>query len=237
MRQVFYVASKELRSYFVTPVAYLVVAFWFALVSLFFFFSVAGQDASLTNVFGVMTIILLFAIPVLTMRLLSEETRTGTLELLMTAPVKDWAVVLGKYLGVLGLYFVMLVLTLFYPLMIMLYKGSPDWGPIWSGYLGLFLFGMVALAIGLFTSSLTSNQIASGFIGLVLLVALYVIGNLASSLSAELGDFFHNISISERLSPFERGVVDLRDILFYLVFSALMVFLTVQVVDARRYRS
>src|SRR6476661_1853861 len=110
MREMFYIAGKELRSYFVTPVAYLVVGAWIALVSLFFIFSVGQQDASLRNVFGVMVIILLFGIPFLTMRLFAEEQRTGTLELLLTAPVRDWAVVLGKFLGVLVLYSVMLAI-------------------------------------------------------------------------------------------------------------------------------
>lgn len=237
MRELFYIAGKELRSYFVTPVAYVVIGFWFAIVSLFFYFSVANSQATLSNVFGVMIIFLLFALPILTMRLLAEESRTGTLELLMTAPVKDWAVVLGKYIGVLGLYATMLGVTLFYPLLLALYNGKPDWGPIWSGYLGLLLFGMVGLAIGLFASSLSSNQIVSAGIGWVMMVILFVIGNLGSSSGSGLSDFFHKLSISDRMDSFQRGIIDLKDVVFYLAFAALLLFLTVQVVDARRYRA
>ena len=237
MREMLYIAGKELRSYFVTPVAYLVIGPWLALVSLFFFFSVAAQDASLRNVFGVMIIILLFAIPALTMRLFAEEQRTGTLELLLTAPVRDWAVVLGKFIGVLCLYIVMLAITLFYPLLLALYNGNPDWGPILSGYLGILLFGMAALSIGMFASSLTSNQIASAVIGIVILVALFVIGNLGQSVGTGLADFLGKLSISNRMDQFERGVIHLGDVIFYLSFSALVLFLTVQVIDARRYRA
>lgn len=237
MRELFYIAGKELRSYFVTPLAYILIGVWFALVSLFFFLAVAQSDASLRNVFGVMIIFLLFVLPMLTMRLLAEESRTGTLELLMTAPVKDWAVVIGKYLGVLGLYTAMIGVTLFYPLLLALYNGNPDWGPIWSGYVGIFLFGMAGLAIGIFTSALTSNQIASALIGVVIMVALFVIGNLGSSVSSGFGDFLNKLSISNRMDSFERGIIDLKDVIFYLAFSALLLFLTVQVVDARRYRA
>jgi len=105
MREAFYIATKELRSYFVSPVAYVIAAFWLAGTGIFFYSSVVqGHDPSMRNVFGVVIILLLLITPALTMRLLSEESRTGTLELLLTAPVKDWAVVLGKFLGAFGLY-------------------------------------------------------------------------------------------------------------------------------------
>jgi ABC-2 type transport system permease protein len=238
MREALYIAGKELRSYFVSPVAYVIVAFWLVATGFFFYASVTlGQEASLRNVFGVVIILLLLISPALTMRLLAEESRTGTLELLLTAPVKDWAVVLGKFLGALGLYAVMIALTLFYPLLLVLYKGNPDWGPIWSGYLGLLLVGMLFLSVGLFASALTSNQMVSAVIAFVLLLLLFVISQLSQNVSAGLGDFLRKISVGERFDPFERGIVDLRDIVFYISVSALVLFLTVQVVEARRYRA
>src|SRR5947209_16699700 len=155
MRSVFYIMTKELRSYFVSPIAYVVVAFWLVATGYFFTVSVTqSQQSSLVSVFGVVTILLLLISPALTMRLLSEESRTGTLELLLTAPIKDWAVVLGKFLAALGLYAVMIALTIFYPILLVLYNGNPDWWPIWSGYIGLLLLGMFFLAIRLFASAL-----------------------------------------------------------------------------------
>jgi ABC-2 type transport system permease protein len=238
MRNVLYVAGKELRSYFVSPVAYIVAGLWLVGTGVFFYAAVSlGQDASLRNVFGVITVLLLFVAPALTMRLLAEESRTGTLELLLTAPVRDWAVVLGKFLGALALYVVMIGLTLVYPLILILFGGTPDWGPIWSGYLGLVLFGMAFLAVGLFSSALTSNQMVAAVVSVVILVVLYVISQFSASFGGGLGDFLTKISLRERFDPFERGIVDLRDIIFYLTFTALVLFLTIQVVEARRYRS
>jgi ABC-2 type transport system permease protein len=238
MREALYIAGKELRSYFVSPVAYVIMAFWLVATGFFFYAAVTlGQEASLRNVFGVVIILLLLISPALTMRLLAEESRTGTLELLLTAPVKDWAVVLGKFLGALGLYAVMIGLTLFYPLLLILYKGNPDWGPIWSGYLGLLLVGMLFLSVGLFASALTSNQMVSAVIAFVLLLLLFVISQLSQNVSAGVGDFLRKISVGERFDPFERGIVDVRDVVFFVSVSALVLFLTVQVVEARRYRA
>jgi len=171
VRNVLFIAGKELRSYFVSPVAYVIVAFWLVATGFFFWRSVdITNEASLRNVFGVVTILLLLISPALTMRLLAEESRTGTLELLLTAPVRDWSVVLGKFLGALGLYLVMMGLTLVYPVLLMMLGGNPDWGPIWSGYLGLILLGMSFLAVGLFASALTSNQMVSAVIAFVILL-------------------------------------------------------------------
>src|SRR5437868_1081480 len=217
MREVIYIAGKEVRSYFVSPVAYVIVAFWLVATGFFFYVNVTlGQDASLRNVFGVVIILLLLISPALTMRLLAEESRTGTLELLLTAPVKDWAVVLGKFLGALGLYAVMITLTLFYPLLLVLYKGNPDWGPIWSGYLGLLLVGMLFLSVGLFASALPSNQMVSAVIAFVLLLLMFVISQLSQNVTAGLGTLLTKISVGERFDPFQRGIVDLRDILFFV---------------------
>lgn len=237
MRNVLYIAGKELRSYFVSPVAYIIVAFWLVATGFFFWLSVSFGDSSLRNVFGVITILLLLLAPALTMRLLAEEQRTGTLELLLTSPVQDWAVVLGKFLGAVGLYLTMIALTLFYPILLVLFRGDPDWGPIWSGYLGLFLLGMSFLAVGLFASALTSNQMISAVVGFVILLLLYVIGQVSGNIGSGAGEFLAKLSLNDRFGAFTRGVIDLKDVVFYLLFTAVVLFLTVQVVEARRYRA
>lgn len=238
MRNTLFIAGKELRSYFVSPVAYVIVAFWLVATGFFFWRSVdVTNEASLRDVFSVVTILLLLISPALTMRLLAEESRTGTLELLLTAPVRDWSVVIGKFLGALGLYAVMIALTLFYPILLMLLGGNPDWGPIWSGYLGLLLLGMSFLAVGLFASSLTSNQMVSAVIAFVVLLILFVISQVAGSVSSGVGDFLSKFSLTDHFDSFPRGIIDLKDVIFYLTFTAVVLFFTVQVVEARRYRS
>ncbi len=238
MRNTLFIAGKELRSYFVSPVAYVIVAFWLVATGFFFWRSVdVTNEASLRDVFSVVTILLLLISPALTMRLLAEESRTGTLELLLTAPVRDWSVVIGKFLGALGLYAVMIGLTLFYPVLLMLLGGIPDWGPIWSGYIGLMLLGMSFLAVGLFASSLTSNQMVSAVIAFVILLILFVISQVAGSVSSGVGDFLSKFSLTDHFDSFPRGIIDLKDVIFYLTFTAVVLFFTVQVVEGRRYRS
>jgi ABC-2 type transport system permease protein len=238
MRNVFYIAGKELRSYFVSPVAYVIVAFWLVAMGFFFWLSITSfGEASLRNVFGVVIILLLLISPALTMRLLSEESRTGTLELLLTAPVKDWSVVIGKFLGAFGLYIAMMALTLTYPLLLVLFGGNPDWGPIWSGYIGVLLLGMAFLAVGLFASSLTSNQMVAAVIAFVILLILYLISQVVSSVAAGVGDFLSKFSLYDHFDPFPRGIIDLKDVIFYLTFTGVVLFITVQVVEGRRYRS
>ncbi|MEA2572915.1 MAG: gliding motility-associated transport system permease protein [Chloroflexia bacterium] len=237
MRNALYVASKELRSYFVSPIAYIIVAFWLVITGLFFTSSATAGDASMRNVFGVIPILLLLISPALTMRLLAEESRTGTLELLLTAPVKDWSVVVGKFLGALGLYIAMMFLTILYPLILLLFRGDPDWGPIWSGYLGLLLLGMAFLSVGLFASSLTSNQILSAVIALAILLVLFIITVLTSNVAPNVAAILAKLSIGDRYDPFTRGIVDLTDVVYFLTFTGAVLFITVQIVEARRYRA
>ena len=159
MRNIWTIAVKELRSYFVSPIGYVTLAFWLFGVGLFFALGVLqSQQAAMQDWFSTIEVLLLFIGPALTMRLLAEEQGTGTWELLMTSPVREWEVVLGKFLGATIFWLVMIVATFFYPLILRL-LGNPDMGPIFSGYLGLFLMGTAFLAIGVFTSSLSGNQI------------------------------------------------------------------------------
>ncbi len=242
MRNILTIAGKELRSYFVTPVAYVIVAFWLAALGVFFWRTVPGQvtvgnELSLVPVFNVLPILLLLIAPALTMRLLAEEQRAGTLELLLTSPVQDWAVVLGKFLGALGLFLSMTALTLLYPILLVLFGGNPDWGPIWAGYLGLFLMGMSFMAVGLFASALTNNQMVSSVIAFVILLIFFIMGIISQNFGPGVQDLLSKLSLSDRFYDFPRGVVDLKSVVYYLSFTAVVLFLTVQVVEARRYRA
>jgi ABC-2 type transport system permease protein len=238
VRNALYVAGKELRTYFVSPVAYVIVALWLVAMGFFFWSSVIGSgEATMRYVFQVVLILLLLIAPALTMRLLAEESRTGTLELLLTAPVRDWSVVIGKFLGAMGLYIVMMGLTLVFPLLLVVLGGNPDWGPVWSGYLGVLLLGMAFISVGLFASSLTSNQMVSAVIGFVILLMLFIIGQVAGNVAAGVGEFLAQLSLSNHFDAFPRGIIDLKDVVFYVTFTAVFLFITIQVVEARRYRA
>ncbi|HKP52025.1 MAG TPA: ABC transporter permease [Chloroflexia bacterium] len=238
MRNVITIAGKELRTYFVTPVAYVIVAFWLAALGVFYWQAVPnGNQLTLVPVFNVLPILLLLIAPALTMRLLAEEQRAGTLELLLTSPVQDWAVVLGKFLGALGLFLSMSALTLFYPILMVLFGGDPDWGPIWAGYVGLILMGMAFMAVGLFASALTNNQMVSSVIAFVILLIFFIMGVVSQNFGPGMADLLSKLSISDRFYDFPRGVIEWKSVVYYLTFTGVALFLTVQVVEARRYRA
>jgi ABC-2 type transport system permease protein len=137
----------------------------------------------------------------------------------------------------MGLYLTMTALTIFFPIFLALVGGNPDWGPIWSGYLGLVLMGAAFLSVGLFASSLTSNQMVSAMIAFVILLVLFIMSQVAQNVSTNVGEFLGKLSLADRFEPYPRGIVDLKDTIFYITFTAVLLFLTIQVVEARRYRA
>jgi len=171
---------------------------------------------------------------VLTMRLLAEERKMGTAELLLTAPVRDSEIVVGKFLGSLGILAVMLVLTFYYPVLLMWF-GDPDLGPIATGYLGLFLLGCASLAVGLFASSLTSNQIVAAVVAGGILFALWFLGWTTDFLPEGLGKVIGYMSLSYYFSDFTRGVIDTRAVVYYLSIMGLFLFLTVRSLENSRW--
>jgi len=230
------IAQRELRSYFVSPVAYVVTAL-FLLISGFLFSLILGvsNEASMRPLFGNFAVIFLFIVPALTMRLLAEEQRTGTLELMLTAPVRDYELVLGKFLGVFLLLLIMLAITLVYPAILLL-AGNPDRGPIFSGYLGVILQGAAFLSIGLLASSLTQNQIIAALLAFVILLLLWLSDALGNFTQGRIGDLFRFLSITKHYDEFPRGVIDTRDVLYFITITAAALFFTVQSVTARRWR-
>lgn len=236
MRNTIAIAEKELKAYFASPIAYVVTAAFLAVMGYLFAVILGfGRQASLRFVFQNMSIILLLIAPALTMRLLAEEQRTGTIELLLTAPLRDVEVVLGKFLASLALLGVMLGLTLYYPLLLGLY-GKPDWGPIATGYLGVLLLGAGCLAVGLFTSTLTQNQIIAAVLGMGLLLLLWVIGGAGQLVGGPVGDILRYLDIPNHFNDFTRGIVDSRDVIYYLSLSVSGLFLAVVSLQSRRWR-
>ncbi|HEX2184635.1 MAG TPA: ABC transporter permease subunit [Chloroflexota bacterium] len=231
------VTRKELYSYLVSPMAYVVTAV-FLLVNGFIFYvmvSSPGAEASLRPLLPTTAFLLLLIIPVLTMRLLAEEKSTGTIELLMTFPLTDTQVVLGKYLATFLVYLFMLVPTLVYVLVIKVF-GNSEWGPLLTAYLGLILLGGTFIAVGMLSSSLARNQIVAGVLGIGLLLMLWVLGAAAGMMGPRLGELVGYLSLTDHFQNFSFGVIDLKDVVFYLSFIAGALFLTVRVVESSRWR-
>jgi len=235
MRNTLTIAQRELYAYFVSPIAYVVTAAFLViggyLFSLILYFS---RQATMRFIFGNLGFILLLIAPMITMRLLAEEHRSGTIELLLTSPVRDWEVVLGKFLACFILFLAIVALTLVYPLVLFIF-GNPDRGPILTGYLSLLLTGGAYLSVGLFTSSLSRNQIVAAVLGIVLLLVLWLADAAGSFVGGTLNSILSYLSLSTHSNDMMRGVIDTKDVIYYLSFIAAFLFLTVRSLESRRW--
>ena len=236
MRNVWAVATRELRSYFLSPVAYLVIAFFLFVAGLLFGLILNAQrEATLRGTIQNISVLLLFITPAISMRLLAEELRTGTVELLLTNPVQEWEIVLGKFLSVVLLLLVMLGLTLLYPLFLFLF-GNPDRGPILAGYVGVLLQGAAFMAVGLWASSLTQNQIVAAVLAFVLLLVLWLSDNLGQFLGGAVGTIVSYTSVVNHLQDFPQGVINTKDVVYYVTLTAAGLVLSTLSLQTRRLR-
>ena len=249
------VFKKEMRLYFSSPVAWVVMTIFLFIAGYFFysifaFYTLAsmqsamnpqmGRELNVTDsvfrpLFSNMSVILLLLMPLITMRLFAEERRSGTIELLLTFPVRDGAVLIGKYLAALTLYAIMLALTLLYP-GIVLYFARVEWGPLLTGYLGLLLMGATFLAVGIFASSVTENQIVAAITTFGTLLILWVVGWSAEYVGGPWGRVLSHLSILEHFDTFARGVLDTKDVIFYLDVTLVALFLTLRSLETRRWK-
>lgn len=223
MRTVLTITKRELRANFDSPVAYVVICLALVLLGFVFFFLQGFWQANLASfqkIFewvprGLSWVV----IPVLTMRTMAEERRSGTLEMLITLPVRDWEVILGKFLGTWLVILALIASTLLYPILMFKFVwhlGALEWGPIWAGYVGLVFYSAAAVSIGLLVSSLTESQIIAFFITFVILLALHLLGmgiNYFESKTAQAVVAF--ISFDARLTPFTRGLITSRDLFYF----------------------
>ena len=232
------IVRKELRTYFASPVAYVVIAaFPFISGYLFAILVTAppgAAEASMNIIFGNVAVILLLIAPALTMRLLAEEQRSGTIELLLTSPVQDWEVVVGKYLASLVLLLVPVAMTLVYPAVLLRF-GDPDTGPIIAGYLGLILFGAAFLAVGVLASSLTQNQVIAAVVAVAVLLALWLTNAFASVFQPPLNNILSYLSLIGHYGEFGRGVIDSKDVIYYLSVIVVALFLATRALETRRW--
>lgn len=233
------VAWREYASFFRSSIGWLVIALYLFLSGLWFAYDsiTPGQPASMRALFSVSQWLLLIVAPAISMRLLSEELRSGTIEPLMTAPISDWHIVIGKYLAALAFLITMLFPTLVHVGVIEL-LASPDYGPIIAGYLGLVLVGACYLAVGLFFSSLTRNQIVAFLSTLFFFMVLVFISspNVAALVDEPFRSLLFGLSINLRIADFAKGVFDTSHAAFFLAFVVLFVVLSVVGVESRRWR-
>jgi ABC-2 type transport system permease protein len=236
MKNTVTIAGRELISYFGSPVAYVVAAAFLAINGFLYGVIISGsKQADMSFVFSDMGIVLLFVIPGITMRLLAEEQRMGTIELLLTAPVRDWEVIVGKFAAAMALFLLMLVPTGLYVLFLMLW-GHPDSSTILTGYVGIILVGAVFVSIGLLTSAITQNQLVAFLVAFVVSLILWLIDGLTANFTGTGGNVLTYLALQQHLSNFESGSVQSQDIVYLLSMTICALFLATRLLETRRYR-
>lgn len=235
MRATLTIAKREFSAYFKSPIAYIVLSVYVALSGLLFFNGLFLQgEADLQGLFGTMPIIFLFFGPAIAMRLLAEERGTGTIELLLTMPVRDVEVVLGKFLSGLALLVIGILLTT--PFAYTVAKLGPlDKGPVVGGYLGAVLLGGTYLSIGLLASATTKNQIVAFIVGLAICFGLFLVGQFVPA-AGKLGAVLQYATPQFHFTSISRGVIELRNVVYYASVIAALLTLTVLVLGARRWK-
>lgn len=256
MRNVVAIARRELQSYFASPIAYVMLGL-FALIFGWMFYSflrffaeqslrmsqMGMQGPQALNVNEMMIrplllqagVVVLFFLPMLTMRSFAEEKRSGTIELLLTSPLTDVEIIFGKFLGAMALYTAMLSITLIHMAILFIF-GDPEWKPIATGYLGLLLMGGCFLSLGLFISSLTKNQIVAAMATFAVFLMLWVLNWISSFVGPTTQAVLAHLSITEHFDDFAKGIIDTKHVIYYLSFIAFGLFLTMKSVDSERWR-
>jgi len=238
MKKAFTLARREIAGYFFSPLAYVIGALFMLASGLWFFWEifVPGREASLRPLFDAMAYLMVFAAPLLTMRLVSDEFRSGTIEALMTAPLTDAEVILGKFLGVMGFYLALLACTGVF-LALMAVFGQPDAGVAVMGYLGMLLLGAAYAAVGLFASTLTRYQLVAAIAGVAIL-AVFAMGMqaLVATAPEPLNYVAARLNAMTYFKAFSRGVFDTRGVVFFLSAAGLMLFLSVKTLESQRWR-
>jgi ABC-2 type transport system permease protein len=252
VRNVLAIAGKELRSYFASPMGYILIGLFALLFGAFFYvylngFAQRSQQMAMGGgninvnewmIAGVLhnaAIIILFIMPMITMRTYAEEKRSGTMELLLTSPLTDVQIILGKFLGSMGLFAAMLLVTAV-DIAILFRLGNPEWKPVVTGYLGLLLLGGCFLSLGLLISSLTKNQIVAGAMTFGVFLLLWIVNWFADSVGPNAREVLNYLSITAHLEDFTRGILDTKHIVYYLSFITFGLFLTAKSVDSERWR-
>ncbi len=245
MKNTFYITQRELYAYFASPIAYIMMSFFLAFSGALFALFLSNPNSPTSEMNNVMRgwsssvgFFLLIFVSIVTIRLIAEEQKTGTLELLLTSPVRDWEVVVGKFLATIVLLLLTLAFTSFYLILMLLFGGQADWGPILTGYLGLLLIGGVSAAFGIFASSLTQSQAVAAVIGILVSIILWFLGPLFVRNGANSTEWWSVVlsyaSLESHVDSFSRGSPDLKDLMYYVTLIVLFLGITIQVLKMRR---
>lgn len=259
MRNLVAIYQREVKSYFSSPIAYVVIGLFLILAGIFFYLIVSNfvqmcmrvdmmaqqyrmapqkMNVNMMAIRPIMhnlSLFALFFLPLVTMKLYSDEKRTGTIELLMTSPITNLQTILGKFAAAGTLFLIMLSGTFVYILFIALY-GNPEFGPIFTGYLGLFLLGLCYVSFGVFFSTLTDNQIIAAVSTFVFILVFWAIGWLAGMVSPSVGQALSGFSLIEHFDDFAKGVLDTKHIIYYISFIFMGLFLSFVSIESTRWR-
>lgn len=254
MRNTWTIARRDFRSYFTSPIAYIVIAGFMLIMGWMFFFILSqfnmqnaqfqqynlGKSISITDgiirpLFGNINVVMLFLVPFITMRLFAEERKQHTLELLMTSPVSLFEIILGKFFSSLLLVLVMLGMNAIF-LIIVFATGNPDWGPVLTNSIGTILLTSCYLAVGVLFSSMTENQIVAGALTFATILFFWLISWASQSAGQGFGEVFNYLSLINHYNNFGQGILETSDTFFYLSFIGISLFLTHRVLDSYRWR-
>jgi ABC-2 type transport system permease protein len=259
MRNFFFILTKELRSYFNSPIAFVSITIFSVLTGYYFYnqfawFStvsfqaqtdplIAAQLGALNVTelvvrpfIGNVSIVMLILLPMLTMRVFSEEKKTGTIELLLTYPVKDSEAILGKFAGCMGIFIIMLAIS--FPCVLLIeFFGKPEWGVIAAGYVGLLLMGSAFISLGVFMSSLTENQIVAAILTFACLLVFFLINYSSGFVGETFARVLEYLSFNFHIRTFVKGVIDTSDVIYYLLFTVFFLFLSMRSLESKRWRA
>lgn len=227
--------KKEIRSYFTSPIAYVLIGLFMLLTSIFFFLgNLASGYADFSSTLGTMGFILIFIIPVLTMRIIAEDRKNGTEVLLLTSPSNLSDIVIGKFLAVFTVFLVITVLSFIYPIILMAFGGQLTTQLV-GGYIGFLLLGASFISVGILASSLTENQVVAVVISFVSLLIMWIIDSLAGFVGGFVAKILNWFSLLSRYEDFSKGILSLSPIVYYLSFIAVFLFITIRVIEKRRW--
>jgi ABC-2 type transport system permease protein len=259
MRNFFFILSKEVRSYFNSPIAFVIITIFSVLTGYYFYnlFAVfstlsfqAQTDPLIASQYGALnvtefvvrpfignvSVVMLIMLPMLTMRVFAEEQKSGTMELLLTYPVNDSEAILGKYAGCMCIFFIMLVLST--PCVVLIeFFGDPEWGVIIAGYIGLLFMGSAFISLGIFMSSLTENQVVAAVLTFACLLIFFLVSYSAGFAGATMGVVLEYISFNYHIRNFIKGVIDTSDVIYYLLFTMFFIFLSMRSLESTRWRA
>jgi len=255
MKNVWHVFRKEFSSYFLSPVAYVVLTVFLVIVGFMFYSNVVwyyqasfsmfqnpyiNQSLNLTDdfirpLFANISVILMFLIPALTMRLFAEENRSGTMELMMSYPVRETEIIIGKYFAAMAFFVVLLFMTIMYPVFLSIVS-EPELGPLISAYAGCLFIGATFIAIGIFTSTTTDNQIIAALSAFGLNLVFWIIGWIRPSGTDKLSSILQHISITEHYDQLTKGIINSKDIIYFLSICILFLFLANRVILSKKWR-